>query len=95
MQIVQKTQQPLTDFTATVFPNPATGMVTVELNAPVAQTLSIQICGTDGKVIEQIANTLEEGTTQIPLSIATLKAGVYTVKVNGENTLKTIKLIVQ
>jgi hypothetical protein len=95
MQIVQKTQQPLTGFTATVFPNPATGMVTVELNAPVAQTLSIQICGTDGKVIEQIANTLEEGKTQIPLSIATLKAGVYTVKVNGENTLKTIKLIVQ
>jgi hypothetical protein len=84
-----------TDFTVTVFPNPASGMVTLEMNAPVAQTLSIQICGTDGKVIEQIANTLEEGTTQIPLSIATLKAGVYTVKVNGENTLTTIKLIVQ
>jgi hypothetical protein len=83
------------DFTATVFPNPASGMVTIEMNAPKAQTLSIQICGTDGKVIEQIANTLEEGTTQIPLSIATLKAGVYTVKVNGENTFKTIKLIVQ
>jgi hypothetical protein len=84
-----------TDFTATVFPNPASGMVTVEMNNPIAQSVSIQICGTDGKVIEQIANTLEEGTTQIPLSIATLKAGVYTVKVNGENTLKTIKLIVQ
>ena len=84
-----------TDFTATVFPNPASGMITIEMNAPKAQTVSIQICGTDGKVIEQIANTIEEGTTQIPLSIATLKAGVYTVKVNGENTLKTIKLIVQ
>jgi hypothetical protein len=84
-----------TDFTATVFPNPASGMVTLELDVPTAQTVSIQICGTDGKVIEQIANTLEEGTTQIPLSIETLNVGVYTLKVNVENEIKTIKLIVQ
>ena len=83
-----------TDFTATVFPNPASGIVTLEMNAPKAQIVSIQICGTDGKAIEQIAKTIEEGTTQIPLSIESLKAGVYTVKVNGENATKTIKLIV-
>jgi hypothetical protein len=84
-----------TDFTATVFPNPASGMVTIEMNAPKAQTVSINICGTDGKAIEQIVNTIEEGTTQIPLSLETLKAGVYTLKVNGENEIKTIKMIVQ
>ena len=84
-----------TDFTATVFPNPASGMVTIEMNAPKSQTVSIQICGTDGKAIKQIANTIEEGTTQIPISIETLKAGVYTIKVNVENTFKTIKLIME
>ncbi len=83
------------DFTAIVFPNPASGMVTIEMNTPIAQTVSIQICGTDGKAIMQRNNTLELGTTQIPLSIESLKAGVYTVKVSGENTMKTIKLIVQ
>jgi hypothetical protein len=83
------------DFTAIVFPNPASGMVTVEMNTPIAQTVSIQICGTDGKAIMQTTNKLEQGTTQIPLSVERLKAGVYTVKVYGENTMKTIKLIVQ
>ena len=83
------------DFKATVFPNPAAGMVTVEMNTPIAQTVSIQICGTDGKAIMQTTNKLEQGTTQIPLSVERLKAGVYTVKVYGENTMKTIKLIVQ
>jgi hypothetical protein len=82
-------------FTAIVYPNPASGIVTIEMNAPVAQSVSIQICGTDGKAIVQIANTLEAGTTQIPLSLESLKAGVYTIKVQGENSLKTIKLVVQ
>ena len=83
------------DFKATVFPNPAAGMVTVEMNTPIAQTVSIQICGTDGKAIMQTTNKLEQGTTQIPLSVERLKAGVYTVKVNGENSMKTFKLVVQ
>ncbi|MBP6091445.1 MAG: T9SS type A sorting domain-containing protein [Crocinitomicaceae bacterium] len=83
------------DFTAIVYPNPATEIVTVEMNSPIAQTVSIQICGTDGKAIVQMATSLEEGTTQIPLSIETLKAGVYTVQVNGENATNTIKLVVQ
>jgi hypothetical protein len=83
------------DFTATVFPNPASGMVTIEMNAPKAQTVSIHICGTDGKAIMKTTYTLEAGTTQIPLSVESLKAGVYTVKVQGENSLKTIKLVVQ
>ncbi|MBP6091446.1 MAG: T9SS type A sorting domain-containing protein [Crocinitomicaceae bacterium] len=83
------------DFTAIVYPNPATEIVTVEMNSPIAQTVSIQICGTDGKAIVQMATSLEEGTTQIPLSIETLKAGVYSVQVNGENATQTIKLVVQ
>jgi hypothetical protein len=83
------------DFTAIVYPNPAAAIVTVEMNSPIAQTVSIQICGTDGKAIVQMATSLEEGTTQIPLSIETLKAGVYSVQVNGENATNTIKLVVQ
>ena len=83
------------DFTATVFPNPTTDIVTVEMNKPIAQTVSIQICGTDGKAIVQTTNQLEIGTTQIPLSVESLKAGVYTLKLVGINKLETIKLIVQ
>jgi hypothetical protein len=82
-------------FTALLYPNPASGIVTIEMNAPIAQTVSIQIFSTDGKAIMQTTNTLEAGTTQIPLSVEIVKAGVYTVKVQGENSLKTIKLVVQ
>jgi hypothetical protein len=83
------------DLTVTVFPNPSVGMVTVEMNNTIAQKVSIQICGTDGKAIVQTTNQLEIGTTQIPLSVESLKAGVYTLKIVGNNKLKTIKLIVQ
>ena len=83
------------DFKATVFPNPTAGMVTIEMNTPIAQTVSIQICGTDGKAIMQTTHTLGEGVTQIPLSVETLKAGVYTLKLTGNNKLETIKLVIQ
>ena len=65
------------------------------MNNPIAQTVSIQICGTDGKTIVQTTNKLEIGTTQIPLSVESLKAGVYNLKLVGINKLETIKLIVQ
>lgn len=92
---ISATCEGVADFTAVVYPNPVSDIVTIEMNSSISQIISIQICGTEGKSIMQTTNKLEPGITQIPMSIELVKAGVYTVQVIGENTNKTIKLVVQ
>ena len=83
------------DFSAVVFPNPTSGAVTIEINNSLEQSVGIQICGADGKEMLGVKRTIAAGITQIPLAIEAYKSGVYTVKVLGENSVKTVMLIVQ
>ena len=83
-----------TDFTATVFPNPTKDLFTLEISNNTAQNLSIQLIGTDGKVVYQTMQFLEAGTTILPLSSEHLNEGIYTLQVNTENAMETIKLVV-
>ena len=82
-------------FTAHVYPNPTKDLFTLELSNNTTQNVSIQLIGTDGKVVYQTTCLVEAGSTIFPLSSAHLKTGIYTLQVNGENSLKTIKLVVE
>lgn len=83
------------DFTAIAFPNPTSELVTLQLTSEIPQSITIEIYGTDGKALLNTLRSIDSGSTQLPLSIETLNAGVYTVQVKGENATKTIKLVVQ
>jgi hypothetical protein len=83
------------DFTATIFPNPTAKDFSVSFLNSEAQNFDIQLIGTDGKVVYQTTRLVEAGSTIFPLSSEYLNAGVYSLHVKGENTLKTIKLVVQ
>jgi hypothetical protein len=83
------------DFSAVAFPNPTSGEVAIEINNAVAQKVSIQIFGTDGKVIIEAFYEIEAGTTQLPFNLNTLNAGIYSVKIQGERITETFKLLVQ
>ncbi len=83
------------DFTATIFPNPTAKDFSVSFLNSEAQNFDIQLIGTDGKVVYQTTRLVEAGATILPLSSEYLNAGVYSLHVKGENTLKTIKLVVQ
>jgi hypothetical protein len=78
-----------------VFPNPTSGEVAIEINNAVAQKVNIQICGTDGKAIIEGCYTLEAGATQFPFNLEMFKAGVYTLKIQGESKTETVKLLIQ
>jgi hypothetical protein len=83
------------DFTATIFPNPTAKDFSVSFLNSEAQNFDIQLIGTDGKVVYQTTRLVEAGSTILPFSSENLNAGVYSLHVKGENTLKTIKLVVQ
>jgi len=82
-------------FTALVYPNPTKDVFTLELSNNTVQNVSIQLIGTDGKVVYQTTRLVEAGSSILPLSSEYLNSGVYSLHIKGENTLKTIKLIVQ
>ena len=82
-------------FKALVYPNPTKDMFTLELSNNITQNVSIQLIGTDGKLVYQTTHLLQAGSTILPLSSENLNAGIYSLHIQGENTLKTIKLIVQ
>jgi hypothetical protein len=83
------------DFSAVVFPNPTSGEVAIEINNAVAQNVSIQICGTDGKAIVEAFYVIKAGTTNLPFNLENLTTGMYTLKIQGESKAEIIKLFVQ
>lgn len=82
------------DFTAEVYPNPTKDDFTLEITNSTSQYIQLQIIGNDGIVMYQATRLLDTGTTILPMNNEQLKAGVYTLQIKGENTLKTIKLLV-
>jgi hypothetical protein len=83
------------DFSAVAFPNPTSGEVAIEINNAVAQNVSIQICGTDGKAIVEAFYVIKAGTTNLPFNLENLTTGMYTLKIQGESKTEIIKVLVQ
>jgi hypothetical protein len=83
------------DFSVVAFPNPTSGEVALSIQVSFAQHVKIQLFGADGRTIISTSYALEEGSTQLPFNLETLKPGMYTVLVQGEQTMESIQLIVK
>ena len=83
------------EFSALVFPNPASGNVTIELNSYLPQAIDFTIIAIDGKSVYNSKRSVEVGMTQIPLSVELLNSGVYTIQLKSDNSLKTIKFFIK
>ena len=68
-----------------LYPNPTTGIVQITTE----QTLSIEVHDISGKLVYQQSNV----TAQTTLNLSALNAGVYFVKMTGDNTERVQKLI--
>lgn len=85
----------ITDFNASVYPNPTLNDFSIEINLTYSQNIAITIYGNDGKEIAKSFSKVNAGNTIIPIDRSNLNAGLYTIQVNGEYHSKTMKLIVQ
>lgn len=81
-------------FDAMVYPNPAQDLITLKLTNNETQNVSIQLIGSDGKVIYQITQLLNVGSTILPLSIKELKSGIYSLQIQSASGLRALKLVI-
>ncbi|MBR6227423.1 MAG: T9SS type A sorting domain-containing protein [Bacteroidales bacterium] len=76
-----------------VYPNPATDVLNIEVNASQASEMSISVFNIMGQNVMNQTVSINTGINTRPVSISELNSGVYfvTVKANGfENTMKFI-----
>ena len=70
----------------TLFPNPASDVLSVNIEVSNANNANITVIDAVGKTVLNASNNeLNEGGNQIPLDIAALKSGIYFVKMNVGN----------
>jgi PKD repeat protein len=80
---------------ATLYPNPATDKITLDLELTHAGSVSIKIYDITGKFIDEIAaGNFAEGKRQFFYNTSTLSNGVYFTVIKTSDKVKTIKLIV-
>ncbi|WP_115867659.1 Ig-like domain-containing protein, partial [Marinoscillum furvescens] len=75
--------------TLSVFPNPATQFIALEMNVSEVAAFSGQLLSLDGKVIRDLKpETLHKGTHTITIDLSDLQQGVYFLKTSiGDNQL--------
>lgn len=75
-----------------VYPNPATDLITVSLNLGVSQEVSLEITNIMGQVVmSKNFGGMQEGNHALPMDVTTLAAGNYFVNVRSENGILTHK----
>lgn len=79
-------------FEFSVFPNPATGRVTLKLNGK-SESLRIVVSDLTGKEIRSMSESANQGSVQ--LNISGISKGVYFVKASNGNKTYIQKLIVR
>ena len=86
------------ELSAMIYPNPVVDVLTVEIDVPISVTnLNANIYETTGKLVWQdviLDNQLEVGLKRYSVDIANLSSGVYTLRLNLDNDIIFIKLIV-
>jgi len=70
--------------TLNIYPNPASSVVTLSLNAGKKEQVSCTIISIEGKSIRSVIKNIEKGVNSFNIDVSDLPPGVYIIKVNGE-----------
>jgi hypothetical protein len=76
-----------------VYPNPTTGITTVEIEISLNTESTIEIYNLSGSLVQSEKLFLTSGDTKKQIDISNLTNGIYILKVSGNNQFKTIKVI--
>ena len=83
-------QVALGDLNITMFPNPASTMVAIQINGLVTQNMHVQLMDLSGKIIQTM--TISQGQTIAYFDIQTVYNGTYIVNLQNETGSKAFKL---
>jgi Leucine-rich repeat (LRR) protein len=81
-------------FSASVYPNPATDKLNVQINAEQNETAQMEVISADGRILLSSSAAIAAGASTQTINVAQLSSGSYFVKVStveGETTVKFVK----
>jgi len=78
-----------------VFPNPASGSVTIRWNGQNMGNCSVVISDVTGREVLKTTLNINKTSGQLPMDISTLKTGVYMIAIKSDNGNYTNKLIIE
>jgi len=83
------------DGTVAVFPNPTSGMTSLELTLNNADLITVELLSVNGQSLSRLAGNqkFEKGKHTIPLGISELTPGLYLIRVTGNQGAKTLKVV--
>jgi hypothetical protein len=76
-----------------VYPNPTTGITTVDVEISLNTESKIEIYNLSGSLIQSEKLILTSGDTKKQIDISNLTNGIYLLKVSANNEYKTIKVV--
>jgi hypothetical protein len=77
----------------TLFPNPTTGFVTIQLGSNINQTQSLEIYATGGRVVKTSPLVTSSGTV-IQVDLSDLPKGMYLIHLNSDGATKNGRLLI-
>jgi hypothetical protein len=81
--------------TVKLFPNPANGSATVNLNRNKAGQVSVSVFNSMGMKVNEITQTVNAGNSNINLDLTAYPTGLYIVNINSEGVNHSAKLMVK
>lgn len=78
-----------------VYPNPSSENVNFKFNIKTAQQVSIEITDINGKLIRSTNFGKIQGETTQSMNISGIAKGTYFVKIKGEKSIETRKLVIE
>ncbi len=84
-----------TNFDFSLFPNPASGYVTVTLKRPVSEEMTISLTDLDGKPAGSGSYKISKGSKTLRINLDHFSRGVYIISLVNNRFSKTKKLIIR
>lgn len=78
-----------------VYPNPARGTLNLEfVHSPIKQSLELEFYNTSGKLVGTRTRSISAGENRTSIDISSFPAGIYWMKINGNNRLLLLERII-
>ena len=74
-------------------PNPFVSEVTAHLSLDKTQRVQIKVTDVTGRLMQAVRGVYGQGFSEVRLNLSTAPAGVYVIKVAGENFTSTHKIV--
>jgi hypothetical protein len=79
----------------TIYPNPGSGLITLDFNTSNAKQTTIQVIDVAGKMVLSENVSLVTGASKQTLDVSSLAKGSYFIRTMDKETVETKKLIIQ